>query len=140
MSLQNKLDDAERIVVIKSACTPRYSASAFEDGMLELAKSEARLGESPAEALSRLCAESDRRMELLYNAARRAEVEEARQKAEKPPEPKPESFEKWEELYSQMESYARSRKEDGESLEAAFERLLERDSRMQELYKRHAQA
>ena len=70
------------IGVAKGVYAPMYKRQNYEGAMLDIAKREARNGESTAVSFARLCEERDHRVESLYVAGRRAEYEEARKAEE----------------------------------------------------------
>lgn len=107
--------DAERVA--KSGSTPRYTRDDYHGEMLEISKREARSGETPAAAFTRLIDEG--RFDDLYAAGERAEsveVEAAMTKAA--PEDR---------FYPMLLDLAQMRKRAGETIEAACARLLVED-------------
>jgi hypothetical protein len=107
--------DSERVA--KSGSAPRYTRDDYHGEMVEISKREARSGETPAVAFSRLIDEG--RFDDLYAAGERAEsveVEAAMTKAA--PEDR---------FYPMLLDLAQMRKRAGETIEAACARLLTED-------------
>lgn len=121
-NLSNILADAERV---SKGAPPRYTRDQAETAMLDLAKREARAGETTAAAFARLCA-GDARMDALYalgQAADIAEIETATKAA-----PQDDRF------YPLLLDLAQMRKRAGETIEAACSRLLAEDPVVRDAY------
>jgi hypothetical protein len=122
-SLDAILADAER--VSKSGSAPRFTRDAAESAMIELAKREARSGESPCAAFARLC-EGDSRMDALYSLGQAADVAEVETVAKAaPPDDR---------FYPMLLDMASMRKRSGETLDAACARLLAEDPIVRDAY------
>lgn len=121
-NLSKILADAEHV---SKGAPPRYTRDQAETAMLDLAKREARAGETPAAAFARLCA-GDARMDALYalgQAADIAEIESATKSA-----PKDDRF------YPLLLDMAQMRKRAGETIEQAVSRLMSEDDVVKAAY------
>lgn len=123
------LVDAERVA--KGLTRPSFSKRQYEDAMLDLAKREARSGESTAASFARLCTEGDARINALYKAS----VDSA-------PEPLPPPANKVaprrhgsrEHVWELIQSHARLAKRADESVEQATTRLLKTNPVVRDAY------
>ncbi|MCK6445977.1 MAG: hypothetical protein L6Q99_06250 [Planctomycetes bacterium] len=114
--------DAERVA--KSGSAPRYTRDDYHGEMLEISKREARSGETPAAAFTRLIDEG--RFDDLYAAGERAEVVEVEAAMTKAaPEDR---------FYPMLLDLAQMRKRAGETIEAACARLLNEDPVVRDAY------
>lgn len=118
------LAEAERIT--KGAARHIYTKHDYQGAMLELAKHEAASGESAASSFARLWAGNDARMNTLHQAANSA------------PLVRPSGDRKSISLF--MEDYSERSRRAGESKAQAFDRLLQSDGVMRELYSRYSGA
>ena len=73
-AFQFVLADAQRIAKSANGAAPAFDSATYEDAMCDLAKSEARSGESVGAALSRLLTDHDPRLAALGKAAYHAEL------------------------------------------------------------------
>ncbi|MCY2961813.1 MAG: hypothetical protein NTY35_16775 [Planctomycetota bacterium] len=99
------------------------SKAQAEEGMFDLAKREARQGESVAVTFSRLLAE-DPRMAKLYDEGERADRAEERELVEK----------REDKVWPLIVESARHRRREGESIEKAVARLLTEDPVVRNAY------
>jgi hypothetical protein len=128
MNHLSKIEDAERVVT--KGAEPRYTRQDYEQSMLDLAKSEANEGESPACAFARLC-ETDPRMDRLYKAAcaaidRTAEREERELLTKRAT--------RNDHIFELMVKSARVAKRPSETVEEALDRMLRTDKVFSDAY------
>lgn len=114
--------DAERVA--KSGSTPRYTRDDYHNEMVEISKREARSGESPAVAFSRLVNEG--RFDDLYSAGERADIVEIEAATKSAPQD--------DRFYPLLLDMAQMRKRAGETIEAACARLLNEDPVVRDAY------
>lgn len=134
------------MLVAKSGGESAYGRRDYEDAMLELAKAEARPGESPEVAFVRLLQDREPRMEALAKAGQMADIAERQAAAEKWREDTA-SGKRGEDIRkrtadreaagAQMEKYAAASARDGETPEQAMTRMLCEDETMQTLYRQY---
>lgn len=138
------LNEAEWVV--KAGNSPIYTRHQYEDAMLEIAKSEARAGESTAVAFARLVKERDPRISALCVAGREAEVaERARDHAEHFAAVDSGEFsadvakqlDAKQDLMVRMEAIAKEARQEGESEASAFARAMGSDATMRDLYRQY---
>ncbi|MBI1382577.1 MAG: hypothetical protein GC161_15985 [Planctomycetaceae bacterium] len=117
------LSEADRV---SKGAPPTVTRDAAEAAMLDLAKREARPGESVAVSFARLC-ESDARMQKLYDLGHAADVAEERVALAKGAS----GDERFDRLLVDM---ARLRKRAGETVEQCASRLLHEDATIRDAY------
>ncbi|MEZ6016525.1 MAG: hypothetical protein R3F49_15515 [Planctomycetota bacterium] len=122
-SLSNILSEAERV---SKGAPPTVTRDAAEAAMLDLAKREARPGESVAVSFARLC-ETDSRMAKLYDLGHAADVAEERVALAKGAS----GDERFDRLLFDI---ARLRKRAGETVEQCASRLLHEDATIRDAY------
>ncbi len=96
----------------------------YEDAIIDLAKAEARPGESAAGAFGRLSAAEDPRLIALLKVAREAEEVEDLHRAQRGEEMVSKRMRTRDLAYSQMLTVSKSRARDGEDAEDALARLM----------------
>ncbi len=116
-NLSKILSEAERV---QKGAPPTVTRDAAEAAMLDLAKREARPGESVAVSFARLC-EEDARMQKLYDLGHAADVAEEHAIVSKGVSGDP-RFDRM------LLDCARMRKRAGETVEQAASRLLHEDA------------
>lgn len=116
------LADAERV---SKGAPPRYTRDQAESAMLDLAKSEARAGETPVVAFARLC-EGDARMDALYGLAQAADIAEVEAATKAAPQD--------DRFYPMLLDMAQMRKRAGETIEQAVSRLMSEDDVVKAAY------
>ncbi len=121
-NLSSILDDAERVT---NGATPSYTRDQIESAMLDLAKSEAREGETPVAAFARLC-QGDARMDALYGLAEAADIAEVQAATKAAPQD--------DRFYPMLLDLAQLRKRAGETIEQAASRLLTTDRTVMDAY------
>lgn len=122
-NLSNILSEAERV---SKGAPPTVTRDQAEAAMLDLAKAEARPGESVAVSFARLC-ETDSRMAKLYDLGHAADVAEESVALEKGVSGDP----RFDRLLMDL---ARMRKRGGETVEQAASRLLHEDATIRDAY------
>jgi len=125
-NLSNILAEADRVV--SKGARPTVTRDQAESAMIDLAKAEARPGESPCVAFSRLC-EEDARMQKLYALSEAADMlagEEAEQLAKRAT--------RNERVWELMVKGAHSNRREGETVEQALDRMLRTDKTYQDAY------
>ena len=116
------LIDAERV---SKGGTPRYTRDQAEEAMMELAKAEARPGEGVASAFARLC-ESDERIQKLYDLGQAADFAEEQAIVEK--------ADPGDRFTPLLMDLAKSKRREGETIEACAARLLSEDPIVRDAY------
>ena len=122
-NLSKILSEADRV---SKGAPPTVTREQAEAAMLDLAKREARPGESIALSFARLC-EDDARMQKLYDLGQAADVAESSAALSKGVSGDP----RFDRL---LMDHARLRKRAGESVEQAASRLLHEDEDIRSLY------
>lgn len=119
------LADAERV---SKGAPPRYTRDQAETAMLELARQEARAGETTVAAFARLCG-SDARMDALYGLSVAADMAEDAQTEELA-----KRATRNERVWELMVKGAHSNRREGETVEQALDRMLRTDKTYQDAY------
>lgn len=152
-NLADLLGDADRIAKSTNGIAPSFAARDYEDGMLLLAESEKRAGESVGASLSRLHTDRDERLAKLARAlyvAETIEMRESRQREvakfvalrERHTEsPVSKSTGPRAAIYDAMQTYAKALRRDNETVDAAMGRLLlDGDTALAAMHQRYEQA
>ncbi len=113
----------------------------YEDALLDLAKAEARKGESVAGCLGRLNAAEDPRLAALLKAAREAEEVEDLRRTQRGEELVSKRMRTRELAYSMMLDISKARARESESAEDAMGRLMgDGDADLRKLYQIYSEA
>lgn len=128
MTFLAKIEDAGRVATHNAE--PSYTRQEYEEAMLELSKTEANPGESPACAFARLC-ETDRRMEALYKAACTA-IDRKTDREERELLKKRATRNDY--IFELMVKSARAAKRPSETVEQALSRMLTTDKTFSDAY------
>lgn len=114
--------DAERVA--KSGSTPRYTRDDYHNEMVEISKREARSGETPAVAFTRLI--NGGRFDDLYAAGERADIVEIEAATKAAPQD--------DRFFPLLCDLAQMRREPGETIEKCISRLLSSDRTVMDAY------
>jgi hypothetical protein len=121
----------------KNGGEPALDAQAYEDAMDDLARSEARPGETFEKALARLADERDPTLNALYSAADMARALAEKRAADGRRDEATDDAERKRRIADKMDALAEAGRKEGESREKAYARLLRESEDMKALADAH---
>jgi hypothetical protein len=121
----------------KQGGEPTLPPWAYDEALLEYAKSQARPEGSEARALARLIRDRDETVHALYAASRQATARLEKAAADDRHASAGDRLAKRQDIEDRMEKYAAASARPGESEAQAYDRLLREDPTMRDLYAQH---